>query len=65
MNNTNYLISYRSEHMGVVVYGYEMYHDPIAWVASVQDLPGIYILLNAQPMNLYQAARYDGMFKGM
>jgi len=60
-----FLISYRSEFRGLVIYGYEICSDPIEWVASVQEFPETYILLNAQPMTDKQVTAYDGNFKGM
>lgn len=43
----------------------EVAGDPIEWLASVQEQPETYILLNAQPMTDEQAKKYDGEFKGM
>jgi hypothetical protein len=60
-----FLISYRAEHKGRVIYGYEIADCPIEWVQSVQKFTETYILLNAQPMTDDQAEKYDGVFKGM
>jgi len=63
--NMKYLISYRSEYRGQIIYGYDTTSDPIEWIASVQELPETYILLNAQPITTEQLLKYDGTFKGM
>lgn len=60
-----YLISYRSEYRGYVTWGYDTAEDPIEWIESVQELDGVYILINAQPMTEEQFKKYDGEFKGM
>jgi hypothetical protein len=50
MNNTQYLITYRSEFGGVTIYGMMIADDPIEWLAETQEDPETYILLNAQPL---------------
>jgi hypothetical protein len=51
---------------GKIVYGYEITNDdPIEWVATTQELPGTYIVLNSEPITIEQAVKYDGELKGM
>ena len=61
----HYLISYRSEYKGQIVWGYDIACDPIEWIASMQKFPETYILINAYPMTDEQAIKYCGEFKGM
>lgn len=60
-----YLISYRSEYRGRIIYGYDTHEDPIEWINETQSSPEIYILLNAQLMTKEQYEKYNGEFKGM
>lgn len=60
-----YLITYRSEYRGKVIWGYDITKDPIEWIAEMQEYPETYILINTQPINLEQAIKYNGKFKGM
>jgi hypothetical protein len=60
-----YLISYRSEYRGNIIYGYEITKDPVEWIASVQEFPETYILLNSQLITDIQVKKYDYEFKGM
>jgi hypothetical protein len=60
-----YLVTFRSEFRGCITHGMMVADDPIEWLAEIQDEPGTFVLLNAQPMTDKQAKEYDGEFKGM
>ena len=57
-----YLISYRCEFRGSITYGMDMHEDPVEWLKEVQELDGIFILLNQFPLEPEQC---DMEFKGM
>ena len=61
-----FLISYRSEYRGGVVYGMDTTHDPIAWLWQVnEEFPETYILLNQLEISREVEKEISGEFRGM
>lgn len=46
-------------------WGMEFVKDPIEWLASVQEFKEDYFIVSVVPATIKQAAKYDGVFKGM
>lgn len=63
-----YLITYASRRQGASDWDFVMDVTglrPIEWLASVQDYPEAYVLINSEEITDEEAIRYDGQFKGM
>ena len=60
-----YLITYRSDFRGNIIYGMDTTEDPIEWLETAQQFKETYILINALLISEEQEKRIHGSLKGM